>query len=586
MERKQLEQHRSIRQLTRNSISAMAANVIHTLSVPKEEYNYSSDRHEEIIQVTVDGSTANNSFTDELNYDVNGETGWVTVIRNMNSIRVIVEANYTTSDRYATIDLTHNDDASVVEFISIKQVKREYGITLSSYEVELTQFPGNGDGTECEKRHITVNMTGEGKDTFRVSKVREFYDGQEIIYDHGLNFESADNYKTDLTILNYGQPFVNTGTYYIVTLTNPNDKAKTADIKVTYSQTVATMMASTSSEQWAYSISAYDLEDSFAPLVSTVLVPYYGGNEDLKVNMGVTNGLGWRMEGTLPEWVTARERISDVIFDFPSMNTQMEDRTKRLKLVSLDNPNDFQYIDLIQEGYKDLKIEFVENDKHMIKFYPTGNTMNTQSFPARKSVNVKVYGGKERKFSILMKGKEVKFNNSFASFANGNIKISVQLVEVGSLYNEYEIMVVCNKEVVETKELEFKLVHLDDKTIQEDFYVTELGKASMSPFLKVGYDLDQRFPSDGIIIKDIQITNRYCIYNGDEEEIYENSPVWITDVRPWIKVTVHDNNLMDIEIDQNKSALKRGSAFRVTNSEFPRQTMLFSIIQDGTIQKG
>ena len=155
----------------------------------------------EFLTVYVDGSEDNNSY-----YYTCNET-WVHIIRQRNRLKLVVDANYDTEERYGIISFFHNVDADVFVDITLNQWPTEYAISLSQHNIQLKSLPYDDNGTETKT--LAIECTG-GRGKFGIMRPRKYervtIDGgedffKEVAYDNAFELERKND---TMTIKNHG----------------------------------------------------------------------------------------------------------------------------------------------------------------------------------------------------------------------------------------------------------------------------------------------------------------------------------------------------------------------------------------------
>ena len=166
-------------------------------------------------------------------YIVVSDSSWITLIRERNITRLLVEPNHDEVERIANIIVKHNIEADVYCAISLIQEPDIY--TLETDKSSITF------GIDADSETITVTCTG-GSGEYVVHDIRKYTTidyGENVTitkrvpFDNSLNATINDEDPNILVINSFGQ-LITDNSYYDVTIEHKDMLGLTTTIRVYY----------------------------------------------------------------------------------------------------------------------------------------------------------------------------------------------------------------------------------------------------------------------------------------------------------------------------------------------------------------
>lgn len=198
-----------------------------------EHYNYISVGYEQTMlnaTVYVDGGDGISHF------NITNDSSWVEIRRMCNEITFIVNKNSSLTERFATIQFTHNLDSDKFVTITFNQVACEYPISIAPEEITFDTLLDSEDETMDE---VTIDiLTENGVCDYGIGPIVEYVKNlgdngyYAVANDGGLKIEKVDN--SHLKITNYGKVSLYDDNYYIITLYHRNNPRSKALLRVNY----------------------------------------------------------------------------------------------------------------------------------------------------------------------------------------------------------------------------------------------------------------------------------------------------------------------------------------------------------------
>lgn len=178
------------------------------------------------FEVLVDGKSCSNGFRYSM-----GNYNWVSILSNNGHFEVIVNENFSTEERVATIlfqSENNNSNSSNAE-LTITQKAIETSISTDYDGFKWKSVSNLG---KLEERIVNVTCKG-GEEDFTIQSYREYdKDGNMIDNDKGISIVKQG--KNKLILRSFGRVFLPNGQYYVIVIAHINDPSKTVELRIEY----------------------------------------------------------------------------------------------------------------------------------------------------------------------------------------------------------------------------------------------------------------------------------------------------------------------------------------------------------------